>query len=143
MYILPTRSFDFTGVPSNIAWGFGFYLIGKGIDYLLKQHPIQFNRKTIWKNYQWSKIFLNLVTFVFLGCLSGFLKKIHISKFDKRLSSFMFSKLSKSFKIFMKIEPKVGMEIVQIVVKSVDQFRVNEITGLDKEPDLSDIDSAK
>lgn len=139
MSITPIRSFDFTGLHSNIAWGLGFYIIGKGIDYLLKQHPFQFNRKTIWKNYQWSKIFCNLIVFGFLAFLSGFLEKIHISRFDKILSSSILIIWIKSLVIFCIIEPKIGIKIHKVISRYMDQLQINGITGVGKSPDLSDI----
>lgn len=130
MSIMPIRSFDFTGVPSNIAWGLGFYLISKGIDYLLKQHPIQFNRKTILKNYQWSKIVSYGVSFLGLGYAEEFCEKIHFKKGKKICHKRMMDCITSAIATFCKIEPELTYTIFKKLEGFVTQIRINKITGL-------------
>ena len=127
---MPIIAFDFTGVPSNIAWGVGFYIIGKGIDYLLKQHPIQFNRKTIWKNYQWSKIASYGLSFLGLAYVEKFCEKIHFKKGKKICDNKMMGCITRCISTFCKIEPELTYTIFKKLEEFVIQIKVNKITGL-------------
>lgn len=130
MFIMPIRSFDFTGVPSNIAWGFGFYLIGKGIDHLLKQHPIQLNRKTIWKNYQWSKVVSCGLAFLGVAYVGEFCEKIHFKKGKKICDSRMMNCITTGIATFCKLEPELTYQIFKKLEEFVIQTKINKITGL-------------
>jgi len=131
MSIMPISSFDFTGTPSNIAWGLGFYLIGKGIDRLLKQHSIQFNRKTIWRNYQWFKVISYGLSFLGLGYAEEFCEKIHFKKGKKICDKRMMNCITNGIATFCELEPELTYPIFKKLEELVTQIKINKITGLD------------
>lgn len=135
---LPIRSFDLSPV-NGVVWMVFGYAFSKGMDFLLKQGITKIDRKTLWKNYNWSRIFLNLLVFASLACVSNILEKLHLKITDKKLAGFMFKILFNSYLILAKIEPEFAKSLYHLATRYIDQLKVNKITGLDKSPDLSDL----
>lgn len=127
------RFIDITNWQSNIAWGTLFLILGKSLELILKKSQLRFDKQTIWKNYQWLRIFGHLLRFVLLAETSFIFEKLRLKRFYDRFAHLMAQEIMKGFRIFMKIEPEASTKMILTVEKIVNHYRVNKITGINKE----------
>ena len=118
--------------------------MGIPVQYLLKRlwerHPIKINRQTIWRNYQWSKLASRGFHLIAVYEIRRFLNKIRIHRFDNKLGEMGLKDIMYGVKVFSELEPKAAYEIYKTIDKFVTQQRIYEITGIDKDPDVSDLE---
>lgn len=131
---------DPTQIPQNVAWMVISWGIHFGLKKLLHKHPVKFNRNTIRRTYLGLKLFGRILSFVITVETQFIIKKFHIQKFNAKLDNISINHLMKGFMIFKELEPKAAMGMVLIIKKYEEQYRINKITGLDIQPDLTKID---
>jgi len=132
-FTIPTRSFNPAEVPINIAWMLIGWAVGKGLDNLLKHHPIKMNKETVWRNYQWMKIGIHMISFVVFANLSTLFEKIYIRSLESKCHQTVENHMIDGIGILIKLEPDGMLKMYEDLKKAMTQLQVNKITGIQKE----------
>ena len=132
-FTIPTRSFNPAEVPINVAWMFIGWAVGKGLDSLLKHHPIKINKETVWRNYQWMKIGIHMISFLIFVNLSTLFVKIHLKSLESKCHKIVQNDVTEGLEILVKLEPEGMLKMYEDLKKAMIQLQVNNITGIQKE----------
>ncbi len=115
-------------IPHDITW----LLIGQGFDYLRRHRKTLFNPKNIRKNFGWFEILCLGLCFVPLAWLSILFAKNRLKPIGKIIDNELFRIIGVGFKIFIKIEPQLALEIARDLEKLKTAYQVGKITGIYK-----------
>jgi len=111
--ILPYKFFDPVQIPQNLFWMGAGWGIHYGLKKLLKHNPIKFNKKQIWRNFQWFRIVCHGLAFLGWVYASMFCEVMRFKSTEKRIEKIMFYNFKSGFKIFKKLEPEMAEYIYE------------------------------